>query len=159
MLSTERMFAGSRCKNSILSSESSTLSPEASSCILAKRCVGRRSPKSQVPSSFSIFSCAVSSKRAMRRSLMASYFPASGGFLTRSATWQITVWSILATMWWNFVSSLLTPANTNWDSACANHIAGSDFQKSGSLTATAAEAAATFSVDIFFSRCIPTAER
>uniref|UniRef100_A0A8D7ZVV6 (northern house mosquito) hypothetical protein n=1 Tax=Culex pipiens TaxID=7175 RepID=A0A8D7ZVV6_CULPI len=86
-----RMFGGSRFRNSIFMRFSSTLSPDARSCILASRCVGFMSPKSHAFNSFSSFSCADISKRLKSLALMASYLPFTGGSATMSETWRKTV--------------------------------------------------------------------
>lgn len=86
ILKTGRMFAGSRWMKSIFKNASSTFSPDASSCILASRWVGRKSPRSQAPNNFSNFDCGDSSNRATNRVLIASYLSLAGGCLTRSAT-------------------------------------------------------------------------
>uniref|UniRef100_A0A8D8NTW4 (northern house mosquito) hypothetical protein n=1 Tax=Culex pipiens TaxID=7175 RepID=A0A8D8NTW4_CULPI len=96
---TVRMLTGIRCRKSIRINPALTFRPVDRSCILARRCDGRASPRSQELSSFSNFSSADNSKWAIRRALTAGYLFSAGGFATMSEMCRRTVWSTLEIMW------------------------------------------------------------
>lgn len=115
------------------SSSSVTFNP----VIFASRQIGLMSPKLQALSKRFNPLCADTSNREMRRVLTTSFFLSTGGVITKLKTWQMTNRSIFVRY-----GRIWCDRERRWKgkyaSAYANHIVGSFFQNSGSLTATLA---------------------